>query len=62
VRSAISVIRPVFAAIGGIVVPSAVGGAVDVGFCGGGMVGIGGSVRPKPGGGVGGGGKKLRGA
>ena len=62
VRMAISAIKPVFTAIGGSVVPSAVGGAVDVTFCGGGMVGIGGRVRPKPGGGVGGGGKKLRGA
>jgi len=62
VRIAISVIKPLRAATGGIVVPSAVGGAVDVVFCGGGMVGIGGSARPKPGGGVGGGGKRLRGA
>jgi hypothetical protein len=42
-------------------VPIARGGAVDVGFCGGGLnFGMGGSVRPKPSGGVGGGGNRLR--
>src|SRR5688572_22567992 len=46
---------------GGSVVPSDRGGAVEMGFCGG-AVGIGGSERPRPGGGVGGGGKRLRGA
>jgi len=61
VRIVISVIN--VGRTGGSVVPSAVGGAVDVVFCGGGLnLGIGGSVRPKPAGGVGGGGKRLRGA
>ena len=47
--------------IGGSVAPIAIGGAEES-FCVGGVnFGIGGSVRPKPGGGVGGGGKKLRG-
>jgi hypothetical protein len=49
--------------MGGSVVPTAIGGAVDVVLCVGGVnLGMGGSVRPKPGGGVGGGGKRLRGA
>jgi hypothetical protein len=63
VRTAICVTRLALAAMGGSVVPCDVGGAVDVVFWGGGVnLGMGGSARPKPGGGVGGGGKKLRGA